>query len=292
MLFSTQTDVLVKNFGLETAIEMFAKAGYPALDISLFDRNAVPFTDDYREVAEKLRAKADSLGVKFIQAHAPFIWKYEVYTGEIIPLLPRVFEFCSLLGVKYVVVHPIQNGRFYGREQEIFDLNVDFYKTLAPEAKKYGVKIAIENMWQTHPISRNICDDILADPHELARMYDTLADPEAFTVCLDLGHVALCGREPEDAIRIIGKERLGTLHVHDVDYHADLHTLPGISKINWTNVCAALADIGYEGSFNLEADNFYLGFPKSHYQTVTNFMADTCKVFVGMIEEMKEKKES
>ena len=144
-------------------------------------------------------------------------------------------------------------------------LNVDFYKSLAPYAKKCGVKIAIENMWQTHPVSRHITDDILADPSDLVRMYDTLADPEAFTICLDLGHVALCGREPDAAIRTIGNERLGALHVHDVDYVSDLHTLPGVSKINWNNVCKALADINYRGSFNLEADSFFLGFPDNMF---------------------------
>ena len=126
------------------------------------------------------------------------------------------------------------------------------------------------------------------DPNELARMYDTLADPEAFTVCLDLGHVALCRREPEDAIRIIGKERLGALHVHDVDYSSDLHTLPGTSKLKWDKICKALAEVDYQGSFNLEADNFFVGFPKCHYETVAKFMADTCKMFVNQIELIKK----
>ena len=287
MLFSTQTDMLARTFGLEKAMEMFAEAGYPALDISLFNRNEPPFVGDFREYAEKIRSKADALGIKFIQAHAPFYWKYEVYVNEIIPLLPKAVEFCSLIGVRDIVVHPIQNGRYYGKEKEIFDLNVEFYKSLAPTARKFGVRIGIENMWQNHPVNRHICDDILADPHELARMYDVLNDPEVFTVNLDLGHVALCGREPDDAIRIIGKERLGALHVHDVDYCSDMHTLPGTSKLKWEKICQALADVDYCGSFNLEADAFYLGFPQRHYQAVTNFMADTCRMFVGMIEEMK-----
>ena len=288
MLFSTQTHVLADKLGIDKALEIFAAAGYPALDYSLFNWKGFPFTEDYLDEAKRIRSKADSLGLKFIQAHAPFIWKTDVYKGEIIPLLPRAFEFCSILGIENIVVHPIQNGRFYGREEELFALNVEFYRLLAPYAKKCGVKIAIENMWQTHPVSRHITDDILADPADLVRMYDTLADSEAFTICLDLGHVALCGREPDAAIRTIGNERLGALHVHDVDYVSDLHTLPGVSKINWNNVCKALADINYRGSFNLEADSFFLGFPDIHYPAVAKFMADTCKVYVDMIEGFKK----
>jgi sugar phosphate isomerase/epimerase len=117
-------------------------------------------------------------------------------------------------------------------------------------------------------------------------MYDVLCDPEAFTVCLDIGHVALCGREPDDAIRTIGS-RLGCLHVHDVNYREDLHTLPGASKVNWDKVCRALAQVDYQGSFNMESDAFYLGFIPEQHKTVTKFMADIARSFAEKVEEYK-----
>lgn len=287
MLFSTQTHRPADKLGLVKACEMLANAGFPALDISMFNIAEPPFTDDYKEIAAELNKIAEKTGVKYIQAHAPFGGGYEKYTKNLVPLMPRAFEFCSLVGIENIVVHPIQNGRYYGREKELFDLNVEFYKSLAPIAKQYGVKIAIENMWQRHPKAKYIVDDILADPRELAAMYDALNDPEAFTVCLDIGHVALCQREPEDAIRIIGGERLGALHVHDVDYLDDLHTLPGCGKINWDSVCRALAEVGYKGSFNLEADNFYLGFLGDHFDLCAKFMADATKIYADKIDEYK-----
>ena len=287
MLFSTQMGYLTRKYGIEKAAEMLMDAGYPALDISMFDTKALPFTDDYKEVAKNLLSITNPKGVIFNQAHAPFYWKPDVYINELVPLFPRCFEFCSLLGVKNIVVHPRQIGRFYGREKEIFDENINFYKSIAPLSKEYGVKIAIENMWQTHPVAGYICDDICADPNELARMYDVLDDSDAFTVCLDLGHVALCGREPEDAIKVLGKDRLGALHVHDVDYKSDLHTLPGVSKIKWEKVCKALADIDYNGDITLEADNFFLGFFEEMYPTVTKFMADTARSLVEKITYFK-----
>ncbi len=102
---------------------------------------------------------------------------------------------CSPLrdvGIRQVVVHPLQRGRYYGHEQELFDMNMEFYRSLAPYAREAGVRIAIENMWQNHPVNGHIVDDVCANPHELAAYYDTLDDPDCFTVCLDLGHVALC----------------------------------------------------------------------------------------------------
>lgn len=286
MLFSSTTEYLAKHFGEEEAVKMLIEAGYPAIDFSMYNIHRLPYTDDYREMAVKLRKLADDNGVVFNQAHSPFNGKTDYYENVLVPLFPVTFEFASLLGIKNVVVHPRQNGRYYGREEELFEKNVEFYTSLKPLAKKFGIKMAIENMWQRHPITQNICDDVCAPPEELARLYDTLNDPEVFTICLDLGHVALCGREPEDAIRTIGK-RIGCLHVHDVDYRSDLHTLPGVGKINWDNVCRALADIDYNGDITLEADNFYLGFLPEMYKTATKFMADTAKSLKEKVEFYK-----
>ena len=284
MLFSNQTEFLSKRYGLVRAVEMMIEAGYPAIDISMFDTSACPFTDDYREIAATVKAMADNAGVKFVQAHAPFGGGYDRYLNELVPLFPRAFEFCSLLGIENIVVHPIMKGHYYGNEAEHFEMNMKFYRALAPLARTNKVKIAIENMWDRHPVTGRICDHVCADPYELCRYYDELSDPDVFTVCLDIGHVALCGREPEDAIRIIGRERLGCIHAHDVDYRSDLHTLPGASKINWDNVSRALGEIDYRGVFNMEADRFFDGFMEEHYPAVARFMADTARVIANKID--------
>ncbi len=283
MLFSNQTMFLSEKYGLERAVDIMIDAGYPAIDISMFDLNACPFTDGYRETASRIKARADSAGVRFVQAHAPF-GKYEYYLEKCVPLFPRVFEFCKLLGIPNIVVHPVMKGPYYGNAEEHFDINMKFYRAIAPLARTNGVKICIENMWGRHHITGRICDQVCADPYELCRYYDELADPDTFTVCLDLGHVALCGREPEDAIRIIGKERLGAIHAHDVDYVSDLHTLPGAGRMNWDNICRSLGEIDYRGSFNMEADEFFRGFPEEHYPSVARFMADTASVLAQKVD--------
>ena len=66
MIFSNQTEFLGEKYGLVRAVEMMIEAGYPAIDISMFDVKACPFTDDYREVAARLKAMADAAGVKFV----------------------------------------------------------------------------------------------------------------------------------------------------------------------------------------------------------------------------------
>lgn len=287
MLYSCQTATLNARYGIFKAVDLLMDAGYPAIDISLFSRNEFLFAEDWKETALALRERAAGRGVVFNQAHAPFGGGYEHYTKNLIPTFPRVFAFCELLGVRQIVVHPLQQGRYYGRERELFDMNMEFYRSLIPLADQHGIKIAIENMWQTHPVTHRICDDVCANPHELEAYFDTLNDPEHFTVCLDIGHVALCGREPEDAVRILGHDRLGALHVHDVDYVNDLHTVPYVGRINWDRVIAALAEIRYSGEFTMESDSFIARYPDGFISTATKFMADTTKYLADRLESLQ-----
>lgn len=284
MLFATQTQKLVETFGLFEGVKILMDAGYPALDFSMYNPGDYFYADDWKETAKKLRRMADERGVIFNQIHAPFGGGYEHYTQKLVPLMPRVFEFAAILGAKLAVVHPLQQGRYYGNEKRLFDMNMEFYRNLAPIAESTGVKVALENMWHRHPITGYIVDDVCADPHELALYYDTLNDPQNFTVCLDIGHVALCNREPQDAIRILGHDRLGALHVHDVTYFDDTHTLPGAGRIWWDAVTDALADIDYTGDFTLEADEFFNGFDKEMRPRVSVFMADQARYLAARVD--------
>lgn len=289
MIYSTCTGFVINRpkIGLFRGMEMFMDAGFPALDLSLFKYDFV-MSDDYKKTAEELRKFVEARGVFFNQAHAPFGGGYDKYTTETVPNFPRIFEFCGILGVKNIVVHPLQRGRYYGQEEILFDLNMEFYSKLAPYAKDTGVKIAIENMWHYDPHTGYIVDDTCADPHELVRYYDTLNDPDAFTICLDLGHVGLCGREPEDAIKVIGHDRLGAIHAHDVDYRNDLHTLPGLSKLNYDAICRSLAEIDYVGDFTLEAEYFAKNFPDEHLPSALRFMSETAKLYADKIDSYKK----
>ena len=277
------------RFGIKRSVEIIMDAGFPAIDITMHSPATFFLEDDYRQTARELREMTDARGVVFNQAHAPFGGGYDNYTQNLVPTFPRAFEFASLCGIKNVIVHPLQRGRYYGHAEELFEMNMEFYTGLAPLAKENGIKIAIENMWQRNPQSKYICDDVCADPVELARYYDTLNDPEAFTVCLDLGHVAICGREPEDAIRTLGS-RIGALHVHDVDYISDLHTLPGIGKVNWKEVCRALADVDYKGEITLEADYFMKNMDDELIPMAERMLEVSARHLVEQVEAFKAEK--
>lgn len=277
MLYSCQTSSLASRFGIFRAVDILMDAGYTAIDLSCFGNNAFMMEEGWEVTAAALLERVKARGVVFNQAHAPFGGGYDHYTQRLIPTFPRVFAFCKALGVRQIVVHPLQMGRYYGRAKELFHMNMEFYRSLIPLSEEHGIRIAIENMWQTHPVTHRICDDVCADPAELAAYYDTLNDPEHFTVCLDIGHTALCGREPEDAIRLLGHDRLGALHVHDVDYVSDLHTTPYVGCIRWDRVIDALAEIRYQGEFTMESDAFLHRYPEPLVPAAAKLMAETSR---------------
>ena len=290
MLYSTTTCNATPRFGIEEGVEKLIDAGFPALDFGLKGDFSFIYDEGVFARFENIRKMANGRGVIFNQAHAPFGGGYKRYTEEIIPALPKIFELCATLGAENIIVHPIQNGRYYGNEEMLFDLNMRFYRSIAPAARNAGIKISIENMWQRHPQTKHIIDDVCADPYELVRYHDTLDDPDTFNICLDIGHVALCGREPEDAVRIIGHDRLGALHVHDVDYKTDLHTLPGLANIDFDAVCRALGEIDYTGVFTLECDGeYHKATDKVFLPIAYKFMNDTAKFYADKVEKYRIK---
>ncbi len=279
MKLSMSIGPVVSRFGIGDAIAMVADAGFDALDFSFINMRdtksnvyAAMMGDDYRSVCEEALRTAKAHGAVFNQAHAPFGGGYESYMSNLVPMFPRMFECCAIMGIPTVVVHPIQRGRFYGHEDEMLALSIDFYKSLIPLCKEYGVKVAVENMWQTD--NRNyIVDDTLASPEQFCACVDALP-AEHFTACLDIGHVELCGREAKDLIRALGHDRLGALHVHDVDRIRDLHTLPYLGKLNWNDITEALRDIDYKGDFTYETEGFLHPFDDEFIPTALRFMHD------------------
>ena len=289
MRLSTTLGPLFRRFDINESITLAADAGFDAVDFSFIDmcdaksaHHAALMRDDYRAVCEEALRTAKARGMVFNQGHAPFGGGYENYTQKLVPLFPRMFECAAILGIPTIVVHPIQRGRFYGHEDEMLALSIDFYKSLIPLCKEYGVKIAVENMWQTD--SRGyIVDDTLASPEQFCACVDALP-PEHFTACLDIGHAELCGRDAKDLIRALGHDRLGALHVHDVDRIRDLHTLPYLGKLNWNEITDALREIDYTGDFTYEVESFIHVMDKEFVPTALRFMHDVGRHLINKIK--------
>ncbi|MBR6633877.1 MAG: sugar phosphate isomerase/epimerase [Clostridia bacterium] len=258
------------ELGLKKTIDVFSKAGFEAIDFN------ADFQEYYTDVHNKdfyqsIKEYAGDRGIVFSQTHAPFSSSYvdekktERRFGEIV----KSMEHSAWLGADMVVVHPCKHIDYKDNNYNLMmDYNLDFYKRLIPYAEEFGIKIAIEN----------IGGCITETPKGLLELLNTLNN-DAFTLCYDVGHANICGQNPSEMIREIGKY-IGCTHIHDNDGIHDTHTLPYYGTIDWESVMKAFAESGYEGNLNYEAGIFVDKVPIELREDSARYMARVAKHLV------------
>ena len=286
MRISTETDFLSKRFGEAEAIRMLAQAGFDAYDYSQFamlDDESHPVNGpDYKNYLRTLRQVADDCGIVCNQSHAPFpsSWDSQDKTDAVFRKLIRSMEAAALLGAKVIVVHPMQHLRYHGNEETLRQMNIDFYRSLIPYAKEFGIRIAAENMWQ---YERHIVHSTCSRPAEFCDYLDSVDSPW-LVACLDVGHASLVHEDLSNMIHTLGRQRLQALHVHDTDYISDLHTLPFMAKMDFSVITDSLREIGYEGDMTLEASVFCDRVPDPLVPAAVRFMAQTARYLADCVQ--------
>lgn len=286
MKLSTTTGRLHKIFGFKKAIDILADAGYDALDFSQWDKDVYE-AEHGKEYYIEIRKYAEDKGLCFNQSHAPFgsSFEDEEKTAKRFDEIVTAVKRASYLGVKNIVVHPCQHLEYCqeGTPEKLFEYNMEFYKKLIPYCEEYGVKVALENMWQhTGMINHSTC----SRPEEFIKYLDELNN-DCFVACLDIGHAALVREDIGDFIKKLGNKRLQCLHVHDVDGTNDSHTLPFFGVVDWEKVMKALAEIDYKGDLTFEADYFMNNKPDILLPDCEKLMAKTGRYLVSCFESYK-----
>ena len=257
----SQTTACAKKFGEDKAIEIIANAGFDAVDycmLSLQKDDCVLNSDRYKDYVLNLLEVAKRNNVYFNQGHAVGYIPHPDHDTVLKMLIEknaRAIEISGILGIKTLVIHPVAFGNYMGKEEYVFEKNMQYFKGLLPYAEEQGVKLACENMWCNDKRKKVTIGGACGNPFEHAKYIDEVNHP-LFVACLDVGHSALAGREAQDCIRVLGN-RLQALHIHDNDYLDDMHTLPGLSEMNFDEIMKALKDIDYTGDFTLETDHFF-----------------------------------
>lgn len=293
ILISTALHGNVVEDNFIDAVKMVKDAGFDAYDLSLdlMSRNKdCRFNkENYLADAKELRAFADSIGIVCNQAHAPFPSSYtdDEKTEETFRYIVRSMEIASICGAKHIVIHPKKHLPYKTNEEELFNINIEFYKSLIPYAEKYNIKIALENMWERNtylgqhsPIVASVC----SNPYEFRRYLDNLPS-KFFVACVDLGHIVLTNENITEFMKVLGHDRVKALHIHDNDIIADLHTLPFIGKIPFDEFINALKEIDYDGDFTFETIYYEQAFPKELKPYSLKLLNETGKYFVKKLYE-------
>lgn len=255
MKTSTEIDSIVLRTSWDRSLELVAEAGFDCWDFSLFSMGVYDWGKNERVLrgsplevretalpfAEKMRKKGESLGIRCNQSHAPF----PVFCAPIRELLPLALECTAEAGGEICVIHPDN----YATPEE----NGKMYRELLPLAKKLGVKIAAENMWNWDDEKICAAPAACSDGPSFKAHLDIVDDP-FLVACVDVGHAEMkgVGTDAPKMLRELGP-RVKALHLHDNDKWHDLHLLPFSRDIDFEAVVRALKDIGYDGVFTLES---------------------------------------
>ena len=265
MKLSLNTYILSNRIGIEKTLVLFAQTGFDAADIDFFDFDSPESGWQVKGIegyAAYLLQTARACGLTFNQAHSPFRYDWDdpdVIEKSIIPTVERCLYACSLMEVDKLVVHPLSHPAVREPREKRMEANIRFYRSLAPFAKQYGVKIALENL-------RYVC----TTPDEYVELMDTL-DDSCFVACVDLGHAAVAG-DDGSIIRRLGHDRVKLIHAHDNWLESDKHMIPGTGLVNWENMIQALAEIRYDGDFTLELLDYVNGFWKQENGFADDFI--------------------
>lgn len=286
MKISTEIHSAAKRIGEEKTVELVAKAGFDAFDLSMFEMarfdrdkrcikpNPHPIANDnYLAFARKLKQIGLDNGIVCNQSHAPF----PTYIPEIRSFMKRAIECTAEAGGNICIIHPMNS--------ESPERNAEMYSELLPFAKEHGVKIATENMWNWNDEKDEAAFAACATPESFNAHLDAVND-DFLVACLDIGHAEMrgLGTNAEEMILKLGN-RLQALHIHDNDRWHDSHQIPFSMNIDFVKIVKALKAIGYNGYFTLEADRYLDDFTEDSIAQGIKNMAESAKRLALMFEE-------
>ena len=257
MKLAMETYTLRKHYNDETAFRMIKDAGFDAFDYSFY--RAIPdgkdiLGDDYKECATRLRKIADEIGIECVQAHAQMEFVYGLAMDESTPCylrLVRAIEAAGILGAKNLIIHSIKRNEKLPENVDHNDYNRIFYSSFIPYCEKFGVCVSVENTfdWDGKAIPV-LCDPI--DHQDFVKSINS----KWINICVDVGHSAATGYDPETVIEKMDANLLRAVHIHDNDYTEDQHLLPYLGKMRWDKIMAAFKKINYQGDLTLEIVEF------------------------------------
>lgn len=283
MNLSVELYSVTKHFGDHKAVELIKQAGFDAIDYSYYYEKECEeiLGENYKEYAREFRAYLDLSGISCNQAHAPFTFQYGMnldVSEEKYLHIVRSMESAAILGAKNIVVHAVT----VPEDVDFEAYNIEYYKSFIPYCEAFNIHVAVENLFSRDPKRHRLVGK-LGSPKELNRIIKKIDSPW-IVACVDVGHAALTGYEPEDFISRVDPGILKCLHIQDNDYLDDRHMLPYLANLNWSAVMTALKKCGYEGELTFEIVKYLQKFPPELIPDALKFAAVIGKHLISIYE--------
>lgn len=256
-----------KTQSLETTLDIMAEAGFDTIDFWLYvyseSEDAPLRKENWREWVDYAADCMKKRGIVPGQCHCQWV-KGHAFSEEFTieppkEILHRSIEACHMLGCHRLVFHPpYYHRRILNDETRIaiLDGQVEWFRHFLPTAEKFGVEIHLENTFDSKHTQKE------GDPYyvnvtawEMLHIANKLNHP-LVKICIDTGHARIANQDVPAMIREIGP-LLGSVHLNDNfgligPIYEDLHLFPGYGDLDWDAIFAALKEINYSGTLNME----------------------------------------
>ena len=186
---------------------------------------------EIKELSKKFEISIPSLtGDCFMQA--PFYKQSGSERDALLRDIESVVNACHMLGVEFIVIPLVDNGRLENMEQE--DALLKGLSATEANLKKYGLKIVFESDF----------------PPDRLKAFIAQFSPDHYGINYDIGNSAALGFDLNDEIIAYG-HRILNVHIKDRVYNGT--TVPlGQGDADIPKVLQRLKSIGYSGNYILQ----------------------------------------
>ncbi|MCS7192512.1 MAG: sugar phosphate isomerase/epimerase [Armatimonadetes bacterium] len=233
---------VVPDWDLEKRIALIKDAGYDGFE---------SHHPESEEEAKQVKVLAEKHGLVVHSLMCGTHWQFPLSAPDdetrkkAIEGVEQALNFAAVMGAEGVLVVPavVNEATDY---KTAWELSMQSLTQLIPIAKRLGVQMWIENVWNR----------FLLSPLEFAAYIDELnakanSDGDGLIgAYFDVGNILAYGFS-QQWIRLLGK-RIKRVHVKDfvVGEHRFVYLLQG--DVNWREVIKALHEIGYDGWLTAE----------------------------------------
>ena len=243
MKLSTFREYSAHSFEL-SYLKKLKALGYDGIDFCFHPALFANGKED--RMIEEIKEKFDAAGLVCSQVHLPFYSlkrPSDCYDEFIEYQMRGALKAMTVLGAKWGAWHPINATECNYDRKVAMKANQEMLKRHLETAEKYGVGIAVENIFAPF-FSWQVEDHI--------ELIESMNSP-LVGACWDFGHANLQVSERghvEDFKMIVDKIKI--LHVNDNHACEDRHLCPGIGTAKFSELLPILFRSGFEGFFNME----------------------------------------
>lgn len=230
-----------KYLSFEESLDVLAEIGYEQVEPFLSPGHdvlaeygyyhMVSLDEDPLEYAEKMTARG--LDCNSFSSHAPLM-KPEAA----VKWLREGIRWASDLDAEVINTAEGPKPDWMNREQA-FDIIEYTFTRVLPTAERYGIDVCLEPEFT-----------YTQDPKTMLDLLD-LVDSDRLAVNFDTGNVVFGGRDPVEYLETIGPEKVGHVHIKDVDADGN-DVAMGEGVVDYDTIFEILLDAGYNGIVNIE----------------------------------------